>query len=195
MASDLARSGRVRLREATADDADAVARLHADSWRRHYRGAYADAFLDGDVLADRIAVWRERLREPDPHRCTLLAETSRLIGFANSYLEDDPAWGALIDNLHVTAAHQRSGVGTRLLALTAEAIVERSPAPASGVYVWVLERNTAAQRFYDALGASRAAREPVTPPGGVPARLAGRPFKLRYVWSDAATLRRCASAP
>jgi hypothetical protein len=27
--------------------------LHADSWRRHYRGAYADAFLDGDVLADR----------------------------------------------------------------------------------------------------------------------------------------------
>ncbi|MDQ6849097.1 MAG: hypothetical protein M3070_03765 [Actinomycetota bacterium] len=31
----------------------------------HYRNAYSDAFLDGDVAADRLTVWTDRLREPD----------------------------------------------------------------------------------------------------------------------------------
>jgi hypothetical protein len=39
----------VSFRAAGQDDAHAIAELHADSWRRHYRGAYSDAFLDGDV--------------------------------------------------------------------------------------------------------------------------------------------------
>ena len=32
-------------------------RLHADSWRRHYRGAFSDAFLDGDVAGYLLAEW------------------------------------------------------------------------------------------------------------------------------------------
>jgi GNAT superfamily N-acetyltransferase len=36
----------VSFRAAGRDDARAVAELHADSWRRHYRGAYSDALLD-----------------------------------------------------------------------------------------------------------------------------------------------------
>lgn len=46
----------VRFRSACAIDAQAVARLHADSWRRYYRGAYSDAFLEGDVVQDRLSV-------------------------------------------------------------------------------------------------------------------------------------------
>jgi GNAT superfamily N-acetyltransferase len=46
---------------AGSDDAETVAMLHADSWRRFYRGAYADSFLDGDLVADRRAVWSARL--------------------------------------------------------------------------------------------------------------------------------------
>jgi hypothetical protein len=37
----------VRIRVADSSDAPAIAALHAESWRRHYRGAYSDAFLDG----------------------------------------------------------------------------------------------------------------------------------------------------
>ncbi|MBV9411286.1 MAG: GNAT family N-acetyltransferase, partial [Acidimicrobiia bacterium] len=40
----------VRCRVATIDDVEAIAALHADSWRRNYRGAYLDSYLDGDVL-------------------------------------------------------------------------------------------------------------------------------------------------
>src|SRR5436853_6118249 len=125
-----------QFRFAGPADAAAVAALHADSWRRHYRGAYSDAFLDGDVVDDRLAVWTERLRSADPHRCTILAEDGGLIGFANTFLDSDPEWGALLDNLHVAAGHRRGGIGSRLLALTGEAVAERRPG--SGLYLWVL---------------------------------------------------------
>jgi hypothetical protein len=36
----------LRFRAAGPGDGPAVAGLHADSWRRHYRGAFSDAFLD-----------------------------------------------------------------------------------------------------------------------------------------------------
>jgi hypothetical protein len=51
----------IRFRHATADDVAAIARLHAQSWREHCRGAYSDVFLDGEALADRLAVWGGRL--------------------------------------------------------------------------------------------------------------------------------------
>jgi hypothetical protein len=50
----------ITFRDASARDIEAIATLHADSWRRHYRGAYLDSFLDGDVVADRLAVWGQR---------------------------------------------------------------------------------------------------------------------------------------
>ena len=182
-----------RFRVASAADAEAVAHLHADSWRRHYRGAYADTFLDGDVLEDRLATWKGRLREREPLRCTLLAEDGGLVGFANTYLREDARWGSLLDNLHVAATHQRRGIGSRLLSLTAEAIVERSGGTERGLYLWVLEQNARARAFYEALGASLVAGERVTEPGGVPGRLQGAPLKLRYAWADAAVLVRTAS--
>jgi ribosomal protein S18 acetylase RimI-like enzyme len=174
------------FRAATPADAEAIAALHADSWRRHYRGAYSDAFLDGDVLADRLAVWSQRLGEPDPRRVTIVAEKGGVIGFANTFLNEDPAWGALLDNLHVASAQMRRGVGRRLLALTAEAVIER--ADGAGLYLWVLEQNVAARAFYEACGATRVGREPVTPPSGIEGRLNGSPAKLRYAWREPSVL-------
>jgi GNAT superfamily N-acetyltransferase len=169
-----------RLRLATAADATAVAELHANSWRRHYRGAYSDAFLDGDVVADRLAVWSECLQHPDPRRRTILAEDDHLVGFANIIFEDDPAWGALLDNLHVADGHQRRGIGSCLLAMTGRAVVEHPPA--SGLHVWVLEQNVGAQAFYGALGGNCVGRERVSPPGGIASGMTGSPAKLRYAW-------------
>jgi ribosomal protein S18 acetylase RimI-like enzyme len=175
-----------RFRFASPPDARAIADLHADSWRRHYRGAYSDAFLDGDVAADRRAVWSERLAVEEARRCTIVAEADGVIGFANTYLEEDPTWGALLDNLHVAAVHKRRRIGQHLLALTAEAVVARQETPA--LYLWVLEQNRDARAFYSACGGERVGRAPVAPPGGVAGRLCGAPMKLRYAWPDARIL-------
>ena len=175
----------LRLRVAGRSDAGEIAALHADSWRRHYRGAYSDAFLDGDVHADRLAVWTEQLRMQDSRRHTVVAEdASGLVGFAHTIFDDDPTWGALLDNLHVAHGQKRRGVGRQLMRLTARAVVERG----TGLYLWVLEQNVDGQRFYETLGAKRLEEAPVTPPGGMEGRLRGSPLKLRYAWADPAIL-------
>ena len=167
-----------QFRLAGPADAEAVANLHAESWRRHYRGAYSDTFLDGDVVADRLAVWTDLLRGPDPRRYTILAEDGGLVGFANTVFDDDPTWGALLENLHVADGHKRRGIASRLLALTAEALIERPER--TGLYLWVLEQNVDAQTFYEARGGRCVGRSLVSPPGGIPSRVTGSPAKLRY---------------
>jgi ribosomal protein S18 acetylase RimI-like enzyme len=173
----------VRFRAAGPADAGAVAGLHADSWRRHYRGAYADAYLDGDVEADRRAVWAERLTTASMDDYTVVAdEQQTVVGFAHTMLSADPVWGALLDNLHVAHGHKRGGIGATLLKLSAEFVADR--APAEGLHLWVLEQNTAAQAFYRALGGECVERGVVPPPGGVEGRLNGEPACLRFVWRE-----------
>ena len=175
------------FRAARATDSEAIALLHADSWRRHYRGAYSDAFLDGDVDNDRRAVWNDRLRRARDGSHTIVVESNdAIVGFAHTTIEEDPAWGALLENLHVAVGYQRHGIGARLLKLSALAVVEK--ALGSGLYLWVLEQNVAAQAFYRALGGSPAGRAEAQPPGGIPGRLNGSPIKLRFSWPDPSVL-------
>jgi ribosomal protein S18 acetylase RimI-like enzyme len=118
-------------------------------------------------------------------------DEGRLAGFVHVVFEDDPTWGTLIDNLHVTNRRRRSGIGTRLMARAAAEVVERGP---GGLYLWVLEQNVAAQAFYDAGGGRSVGRRAVRAPGGVPGRLNGSPHALRYVWPDPAVLMAGSSA-
>jgi ribosomal protein S18 acetylase RimI-like enzyme len=172
----------MKYRLGAASDVDAVAALHADSWRRNYRGAYSDAYLDGDVFADRLAVWTERLTHPRENEFAIVAERDgEVVGFAYVVLDEHPEWGALVDNLHVAHAAKRSGVGSRLIAECARAVIERRPA--TGLHLTVLEQNTSAQAFYEARGGTCVERMVEGPfPGG---RHAG---VLRYAWPDPATL-------
>jgi len=106
--------------------------------------------------------------------------------FSDDFLDGDPAWGALLDNLHVVYGLKRSGVGTRLMSLTAQAVL--ADRPGSGLYLWVLEQNTSARAFYEARGGTCVESRDVQPPSGDPTRLNGRPNGLRYAWPDPARL-------
>jgi GNAT superfamily N-acetyltransferase len=165
----------MRFREATGADAMAVATLHAESWRAFYRGAYRDEYLDGDVVEDRLRVWEERLSTPAPYQFVVLAEEDdELIGFACAYGGHDETWGSLLDNIHVRPKHQQRGVGARLMAeVTAWC---RANYADCGLYLWVLEQNRGAQRFYQRLGASDQGGEISEPPGG------GQIHGRRYAW-------------
>jgi ribosomal protein S18 acetylase RimI-like enzyme len=168
----------VRYRDATERDADFVAALHAESWRRHYRGAYLDSYLDGDVITERQQVWRGRLAGPPTGQFTVLAhQGNEIVGFAHTILDDDPQWGSLLENLHVASALKRNGIGSALLSETARRLLRLRPA--GSLHLWVLDQNTAAQAFYGARGGSRVETQLRGPfPGG------GRALGHRYYWPD-----------
>ena len=172
----------VRYREGTEHDAAAIARLHADSWRRHYRGAYLDAYLDGDVESDRLEVWKNRLAPPRSNQHTVVADRGgEVIGFVHTVFDHDPEWGALVDNLHVRSDLKGSGIGTRLLSEAAAELLRARPS--SSLYLWVLGQNTAAQSFYESRGGIRVETEVRGPfPGG------GSAVGHRYAWADPSRL-------
>jgi predicted N-acetyltransferase YhbS len=132
------------IREATTGDAEQIGALHADSWRRTYRGLMSEAVLGPALLDERIAVWRDRLAN-DRKRHTLIAE-----GAFISVVRDEE-YGHLIDNLHVGADRQGSGLGRRLMRLGATWLHEQQAD--MPVYLWVLDGNHRAARFYERLGA------------------------------------------
>src|SRR4029078_10151733 len=106
----------ITWRSGEAADAAGIAALHADSWRRPYRGAYPDDSLDGPVDQDRLTVWSERLGAPTSQTATVLAEAAgELVGFVHVIFDADPEWGSLIDNLHVRHDLQRTGLGRELM--------------------------------------------------------------------------------
>ena len=169
-------------RPAGPGDVEAIAALHADSWRRNYRGAFSDTFLDDDALADRLAVWTERLLRPRPEARTVVAVdgSGRVVGLVHVVLGDDSRWGALLDNLHVSHELKGRGVGTRLMAEAARAVLDATPG--DGLYLWVLEGNASARAFYEARGGVFAGSEEDEAPGG------GTVVDLRYAWPDPAVL-------
>jgi len=73
----------IEYRTAQSSDADAIARLHAQSWRQTYRGSFSDAFLDGDLVGERTRVWRGRLDRPADNQLVRVAfdDASNLVGF------------------------------------------------------------------------------------------------------------------
>jgi ribosomal protein S18 acetylase RimI-like enzyme len=163
------------LRAATLADAESIALLHVDSWRRTYRGMMTDDFLDGAALDNRHRVWRERLTSPLANQFVSVAEDrSTIVGFICGFGGHDPAWGSYIDNLHVVSTHHRQGIGRTLMRESGKWFgLEYADI---GVWLWVMEANANARAFYEQLGAANAGTTDLTDPGG------GHAPNCRYVW-------------
>jgi len=165
----------VLFRDATIADAEAIAQLHTESWRRTYRGMMTDAFLDGGALENRRHVWHERLTSAREDQYVRVAEdASTLIAFVCAFAGQDPVWGSYIDNLHVAYARHRGGVGRALMHQVGQWLC--GVRPDVGVYLWVMEANAPARAFYERLGAANAGTIDLADPGG------GQAPNCRYVW-------------
>lgn len=165
-----------RYRPAEPSDAEAIASLHARSWRENYRGAFLDEYLDGDLPGERLSVWRARLDHPLENQFVQLAvEGARILGFVCTYGAHDPEWGSLVDNLHVAHDAKRAGIGSSLMRQAGAWLVPRYPD--RGVYLFVLESNAPARRFYECLGGENAGTSVMETHGGARVR------SCRYVWA------------
>lgn len=141
----------VSYREANSNDTEQIARLHSLSWQQSYRGILNDEFLNGPVLENRRKVWLERLKHPNSNQYIIVAESEATVcGFACTYVDKDPSWGTLLDNLHVHQTQKGQGIGTKLMQLAARWAYDKNQE--SGFYLWVLAQNRSAQKFYDHVG-------------------------------------------
>lgn len=176
----------MNYRPATPEDVTPLALLHAESWRNSYRGMLSDDFLDREVVANRLGVWRSRLDSPLKGQFVLLAEEQkRLCGFVCLFANVDEQWGALLDNLHVRLEQQGRGLGKALMYRTALWLKENYAQ--SGLYLWVFANNQPAIRFYERLGGQMAGEKIENEFGEKPVRA------LRYVWHDVEQLMKCVS--
>jgi GNAT superfamily N-acetyltransferase len=171
------------LRPATAGDAAVIAQIHIDSWRTAYREILDPAYLAGPIEQERRDVWAARFAPPNAEMAVALAEDEAgPVGFICTFGNEDPVWGAMVDNLHVLPRAKGRGVGRALLASSGQWVVNRYPG--AGLHLWVFEANEAARRFYDRMGGEVVERilEP-NPAGG------GESLSLRYAWRDPALLQ------
>ncbi len=171
----------IRLRPAGPADADAVADLHARSWRATYRGSLSDAYLDGPVAEERQTFWRRRLRHPMPDLWSMLAIAegeAGLAGFACAVLHQDERWGTLVDNLHVDPTGKRRGIGRMLMTALGRHL--QDVGSAMPVHLFVLQANHAAIAFYEALGGQAVETLASTEPDG------STPPVARMAWASVA---------
>ena len=70
-------------RIAKPKEADVIAQLHAESWRTAYKDILKQEYLDGEMLQDRLAVWRARFNNPKENQHIIVAaEKGEMILFA-----------------------------------------------------------------------------------------------------------------
>ena len=134
------------IRPATLADADAIAALHAASWRSAYRGIFKDSTLGPALDDERRTHWRSKLAAMMPDDTVLIAGD---VGFIAVWAEGDPGFGAYIDNLHVRPERRSAGLGRRLLGDAMRRVAGRGE---SGAYLWVFDGNTARHRLLSPAG-------------------------------------------
>jgi len=170
------------IRVAEPADADVIAQLHARSWHTAYRGILSDAFLDGPLLADRQALWRARFAEVNRTGQMVLVdeEDGKILGFACAFLDADPEWGTLLDNLHVIPESKGKGLGRQLMAEVATRILKLNR---TRLHLWAFEQNHAARSFYERLGGIITTSHAESAPDGREVNA------VRYCWSDLANVQ------
>jgi len=170
------------IRPAVETDAATVAAIHVASWRDAYAQILSPEYLSGAIEADRTAVWSRRLRERPQGQLVDMAfdQAGQAQGFVCGFLDTDPVWGSLIDNLHVLPQTRSHGIGERLLRKAAGQLLAKGPG--HGLHLWVFEANEAAVRFYKRLGGDVVEREVSKMPAA-----GGKPV-LRIHWNSLAQM-------
>lgn len=144
----------------------------------------SDEYLEQHAHGERAKVWQARFadRANTPFFVILAESGVELAGFACVFPNEHPVFGSFLDNLHVAPQHTGQGIGRQLLQQVAQRLAAERIA--GGLYLWVIEQNSRARRFYKSAGAAEVERAVLPMPDG------GQVTELRCHWPDPATLLR-----
>jgi GNAT superfamily N-acetyltransferase len=139
------------VRDARAEDAAAIARVHTRSWQVAYAHAFPAEALAGISVERRTEWWTQWLPAASPRAAILVAEVDGEVrGFASvgAARENGERLGELYA-IYVDPDHWGAGLGR---ALISEAEERLRGAGFAEAILWVLEDNPRTRRFYEAAG-------------------------------------------
>ncbi len=143
------------IRRALSADAEAVGRIHVESWNVAYRGIMPDDVIARTDLAYRTAFWAERIADQE-WPVFLIEENGEAVAFCQMIptrdADDDPTRVGHITSLHVLPHRRGHGYGRTLLDHVLAELRDRG---FEAVTLWVLEENWKARRFYEKHGFHR----------------------------------------
>lgn len=151
-------SERVQIREATREDAAAIARVHEEAWRATYQGIIPHIYLE-KLIAHRGAAWWARNLQRPHSGMLLLAFDGTVQGYASfgaARIPSGPRTGEIFE-LYLTPTFQGLGFGKRLFMSVRRILEARGR---KSLVVWALAENETACAFYDRLGGRRSATAP-----------------------------------
>ena len=142
----------MNIRPAKPEDADALAKLHIDSWKAAYKGLVPQSYLNALDYEKRAQRFRDSLEKEQLE--TYVAENAEnILGFVilGACRDEDvdkkttgEIWG-----IYLSPECWRKGIGSKLC-FYAEGILK------SYMYktmvLWVFAKNFQARRFYEAMG-------------------------------------------
>jgi ribosomal protein S18 acetylase RimI-like enzyme len=139
----------LNIRRAQDSDLPFIAAVQADSWRETYSDVLPGAYLADKLAGDLDRHWRAvEIQSGD---IVLVAEEDGIVGFIAVWCRPDP----FIDNLHVKQSQRSKRIGSTLMTAAARQLVRQGHRSA---YLWVVESNERAIRFYERLGGVRKDR-------------------------------------
>ena len=143
----------IQVRDMALADCGRVAELRIGGWRSAYRGLMPQPYLDAlDVAAD-AERHRTRFTQGDGSVVNMVAERDgELVGWAchGPYRDGEVRTAdAELYAIYVDPAQYGAGIGHALLQ---ESVRRCSAAGHERMFLWVLEGNTRARRFYERAG-------------------------------------------
>jgi GNAT superfamily N-acetyltransferase len=137
---------------ATADDAEAIARVHVRSWQAAYRSVVPDAILDGLSVEGRAAWWRSTISGAGDTRVWVARPSGTVEGFAvtGPARDDDlPPGAGEVHAIYLDPSVWSTGLGRVLFGAAVADLDGRGFAP---LVLWVLSLNPRGRHFYEAAG-------------------------------------------
>ena len=160
-----------------SDDRLAVSRVYEESWKHAYRGIIPQDYLDS-IPEGR---WAANIDCPG-WKTLVCVDSGQIVGassFCSSRLAEFAGWGEIV-SLYLLPAHMGKGYGKALLEA---AVRELNRMGYASLFLWVLEENQRARRFYERAG--------FAPSGGyLDDTIGGRDLReVRYVYSPPGSRR------